>query len=305
MSQTNKTLISIIGATAIGKTSLSIALAQRLSTEIISCDSRQFFREMKIGTAALSEAELRSVPHHFIGNLSIAQDYSVGDFEKDALQKISKLFKNHDYLIMVGGSGLYEKAINEGLDEFPDIPTGIKENLIREFEEKGIEFLQERLKQVDFEYYTQADIQNPVRLIRALEVYLATGKPYSSFRINSLRNRDFQSLKIGLTAPREIIYDRINRRVEQMMSQGLLEEVKSLLLYRDKNALQTVGYKELFDYLDGKTTLDFAVEEIKKNTRRYAKRQLTWYRKDASVHWFDYQETDKIFDFIEKFEKKV
>jgi tRNA dimethylallyltransferase len=300
LTPSRKTLISIVGTTAIGKTSLSILLAQRLHTEIISCDSRQFFREMKIGTATPSEAELRAVPHHFIGNLSIAQDYSVGDFERDALRKISELFEKYDHLIMVGGSGLYEKAVNEGLNEFPDIPPDIKKNLIQEFEEKGIESLQERLKQVDFQYYKQTDIQNPVRLIRALEVYSATGKPYSSFRSNQLKKRNFLSIKIGLTAPRKVIYDRINHRVEQMMSQGLLEEVHSVFPYRDKNALQTVGYKELFEYLDGKISLDFAVEEIKKNTRRYAKRQLTWYRRDASVHWFDYQEIEKIEDFIDR-----
>ncbi|MDR1877283.1 MAG: tRNA (adenosine(37)-N6)-dimethylallyltransferase MiaA [Flavobacteriaceae bacterium] len=297
MNKAQKILFSVVGTTAIGKTSLSIILAQHLGTEIISCDSRQFFKEMKIGTAFPTREELNSVPHHFIGNLSIEQDYSVGDFEKDALLKISELFKKYDQLVMVGGSGLYEKAVNEGLDVFPEGDSEIRKELIREKEESGIGALQQRLKEADPEYYNQVDLQNPVRIIRALEVYLATGKTFSSFRKNRKKERDFTTLKIGITAPREIIYDRINKRVDQMMEQGLLEEVRHLLPYRGKNALQTVGYKELFEYLDGKISLDFAVEEIKKNTRRYAKRQLTWYRKDKTVHWFDYREKDKILEF--------
>ncbi|MDR2122825.1 MAG: tRNA (adenosine(37)-N6)-dimethylallyltransferase MiaA [Flavobacteriaceae bacterium] len=300
MNKNRKILLSVVGPTAIGKTSLSILLAGHLDTEIISCDSRQFFREMKIGTAFPTQEELTSVPHHFIGNLSIEQDYSVGEYEKDALKKISELFEIYDRLVMVGGSGLYEKAINEGLDEFPDINPEIKDRLIREHKEKGIEFLQEKLKKADPEYYIQVDLYNPSRIIRALEIYEGTGKSYSSFRKNQIKERNFTSVKIGLTAPREIIYQRINQRVDLMMEQGLLEEVRSLLPYRDKNALQTVGYKELFEYLDGKISLDHAIEEIKKNTRRYAKRQLTWYRKDKTIHWFDYLNTDEILRFIDE-----
>ncbi|WP_255490378.1 tRNA (adenosine(37)-N6)-dimethylallyltransferase MiaA [Apibacter sp. B2966] len=293
-----KILWSIVGPTGIGKTALSIELAKNLKTEIISCDSRQFYKELKIGTAAPSSEELSLVPHHFIGNLSIAKDYSVGDFEKDALRKINELFNKYDQLIMVGGSGLYEKAVNEGLDNFPDIDSKVREDLMVEIQEKGLSYLQEELKKNDPEYYSQVDYNNPVRVMRALEIFRGTGKPYSSFRKNLVEKRNFTSVKIGLTASRDLIYDRINKRVDLMMEKGLLEEVISLQTYRHKNALQTVGYKELFDYLDGNSSLEFAVSEIKKNSRRYAKRQLTWYRRDESVNWFDYQSTQEIVDFV-------
>lgn len=298
MNKNSKILWSIVGPTGIGKTVLSIELAKNLKTEIISCDSRQFYKELKIGTAAPSSEELSLVPHHFIGNLSIAQDYSVGDFEKDALRKINELFNKYDQLIMVGGSGLYEKAVNEGLDNFPDIDSKVREDLMVEIQEKGLSYLQEELKKNDPEYYSQVDYNNPVRVMRALEIFRGTGKPYSSFRKNLVEKRNFTSVKIGLTASRDLIYDRINKRVDLMMEKGLLEEVISLQSYRHKNALQTVGYKELFDYLDGNSSLEFAVSEIKKNSRRYAKRQLTWYRRDESVNWFDYQSTQEIVDFV-------
>lgn len=298
MNKNPKILWSIVGPTGIGKTALSIELAKYLKTEIISCDSRQFYKELKIGTAAPSSEELSLVPHHFIGNLSIAQDYSVGDFEKDALRKINELFNKYDQLIMVGGSGLYEKAVNEGLDDFPDIDSKVREDLMVEIQEKGLSYLQEELKKNDPEYYSQVDYNNPQRVMRALEIFRGTGKPYSSFRKNLVEKRNFTSVKIGLTASRDLIYDRINKRVDLMMEKGLLEEVISLQSYRHKNALQTVGYKELFDYLDGNSSLEFAVSEIKKNSRRYAKRQLTWYRRDESVNWFDYQSTQEIVDFV-------
>lgn len=298
MNKNPKILWSIVGPTGIGKTALSIELAKNLKTEIISCDSRQFYKELKIGTAAPSSEELSLVTHHFIGNLSIVQDYSVGDFEKDALRKINELFNKYDQLIMVGGSGLYEKAVNEGLDNFPDIDSKIREDLMVEIQEKGLSYLQEELKKNDPEYYSQVDYNNPVRVMRALEIFRGTGKPYSSFRKNLVEKRNFTSVKIGLTASRDLIYDRINKRVDLMMKKGLLEEVISLQSYRHKNALQTVGYKELFDYLDGNSSLEFAVSEIKKNSRRYAKRQLTWYRRDESVNWFDYQSTQEIVDFV-------
>lgn len=298
MNKNPKILWSIVGPTGIGKTALSIELAKNLKTEIISCDSRQFYKELKIGTAAPSSEELSLVPHHFIGNLSIAQDYSVGDFEKDALRKINELFNKYDQLIMVGGSGLYEKAVNEGLDNFPDIDSKVREDLTVEIQEKGLSYLQEELKKNDPEYYSQVDYNNPQRVMRALEIFRGTGKPYSSFRKNLVEKRNFTSVKIGLTASRDLIYDRINKRVDLMMEKGLLEEVISLQSYRHKNALQTVGYKELFDYLDGNSSLEFAIDEIKKNSRRYAKRQLTWYRRDESVNWFDYQSTQEIVDFV-------
>lgn len=294
-----KHLIVITGPTAIGKTGLAIFIAKKLKTEIISFDSRQFYQEMKIGTAVPSDEELKEVPHHFIQNLSIEQDYSVGNFERDALVKIEELFEKYDYLVFVGGSGLYEKAVTEGLDEFPQVDKSIRLNLIYEYDIHGLEPLQNELKEVDPVYYNLVDLNNPVRIIRALEIYRGTGKPYSSYRKNNYSARNFQVTKIGLELSREEIYDRINKRVDLMMQEGLLEEVKSLYPKKHLNSLQTVGYRELFDYLDGKIELDFAIEEIKKNTRRYAKRQLTWYRKDPRIKWFSPFEKENILTYIQ------
>lgn len=298
MNNKNKTLILITGPTAIGKTGLAVFIAQQLHTEIISFDSRQFYKEMNIGTAVPSDEELKSVPHHFIQNLSIHDDYSVGDFEKDALKKLEELFQKYDSVVMVGGSGLFEKAVTEGLDVFPDVNPKIREELNQEFEKFGIEKLQEELKNSDAAYYQQVDLNNHHRLIRALEIIRETGKPFSSFRKNKSAERNFNIIKIGLELPREEIYDRINRRVDLMMENGLLDEVKSLYEFKHLNSLQTVGYKELFDYLDGKIELDFAVSEIKKNSRRYAKRQLTWWRKDENIHWFSPNQKSEILQFI-------
>lgn len=300
MTEKNKYLISISGSTAIGKTGLSVFLAKSIDTEIISCDSRQFFKEMKIGTAVPTAEEMEGVPHHFIGHLSIFDDYSVGDFEKDAISKIEELFKKYDRLIMVGGSGLYEKAVTDGLDEFPEIDKKFREQLNREFSESGIEKLQNELKTVDPEYYKTADIQNPVRVIRALEIFRATGRKFSSFRIGQKTERDFKLIKIGLELPREELYERINKRVDLMMETGLLEEAKQLYPNRNLNSLQTVGYRELFDYFDGKTDLETAISEIKKNSRRYAKRQLTWYRKDDRIVWFRPDEKEEILRYVLK-----
>lgn len=294
-----KHLIVITGPTAIGKTGLAIFIAKKLKTEIISFDSRQFYQEMKIGTAVPSDEELKEVPHHFIQNLSIEQDYSVGNFERDALVKIEELFEKYDYLVFVGGSGLYEKAVTEGLDEFPQVDKTIRLNLIYEYDIHGLEPLQNELKEVDPVYYNLVDLNNPVRIIRALEIYRGTGKPFSSYRKNNYSARNFQVTKIGLELSREEIYDRINKRVDLMMQKGLLEEVKSLYPKKHLNSLQTVGYRELFDYLDGKIELDFAIEEIKKNTRRYAKRQLTWYRKDPRIKWFSPFEKENILTYIQ------
>lgn len=300
MTEKNKYLISISGPTAIGKTGLSVFLAKSISTEIISCDSRQFFKEMKIGTAVPTAEEMEDIPHHFIGHLSIFDDYSVGDFEKDAISKIDELFKKYDRLIMVGGSGLYEKAVTDGLDEFPEIDKKYREQLNREFSESGIEKLQNELKIADPEYYKTADIQNPVRLIRALEIFRATGQKFSSFRIGQKTVRDFKLIKIGLELPREELYERINKRVDLMMEAGLLEEAKQLYPNRNLNSLQTVGYKELFDYFDRKSDLETAVSEIKKNSRRYSKRQLTWYRKDDRIVWFRPDEKEEILRYVLK-----
>ena len=296
----NNSLISIVGPTAIGKTSLSIALAQAFNTEIISADSRQFFREMNIGTAVPSSEELAAVPHHFIQHISVEDPYSVGDFERDALQKLEQLFQSHKKLIMVGGSGLYVDAVTKGLDEFPDIAPEIRNTLNDVYASQGLPALQEKLRHLDPEYFSEVDKENPHRLIRALEVCLGTGKPYSSFRSKKTAQRPFKSLLIGLTAEREVIYDRINRRVDIMMEQGLLQEVQALVARKDLNALNTVGYKEIFQYLEGKYSLEEAVAEIKKNSRRFAKRQLTWFRKNTDIQWFDYKTpVAEIVDFIQ------
>ena len=288
-----KYLISIVGATAIGKTALSIELAKYYKTEIISCDSRQFYKEMNIGTAVPSQEELNLVKHHFIQSRSIFNDYSVGDFERDAIDKLDQLFKNHNIVVMVGGSGLYVDAVLKGLDDFPEVDPSIRENLKIELDEKGIENLQQKLKDLDPVSYQKIDIQNKQRLIRAIEICIGTGKPYSSFLKNKKNQRSFIPIKIGIAAEREVIYDRINQRVDIMMDQGLLEEATKLYPHKTLNALQTVGYKELFNYLDGDITLDFAVSEIKKNTRRFAKRQGTWFRKDKEIKWFDFEDNLK------------
>ena len=284
-------LIVVVGATAIGKTALSIQLAKHFNAEIISCDSRQFYKEMEIGTAVPSKEELNVVQHHFIQNRSIFDDYSVGDFEKDALKKIEELHKTNNIVIMVGGSGLYANAVINGLDYFPKVSPTIREQLNLQIENGELEKLQNQLKKLDVESYNTIEIENPHRLIRALEICIGTGMPYSSFKNKEKQRRNFKAIKVGLTAPREIMYQRINQRVDIMIQQGLLEEAKKLHPNKSLNALQTVGYKELFNYLDDEITLDFAVEEIKKNTRRFAKRQVTWNKKDTEINWFNFEES--------------
>lgn len=285
-----KYLVSIVGPTAIGKTALAISLAKHFKTEIISADSRQFFKEMTIGTAVPSAEELNAVSHHFIQHKSIFEPYSVGDFEREAIEKLHQLFQNKDLVIMVGGSGLYVDAIINGLDDFPEIPSEIRENLNLEYQNKGISFLQQKLQLIDPEQFNRMDSQNPQRLIRALEVCLASGKPYSSFLNKKAVFRPFFPIEIGLKAEREIVYQRINQRVEQMMENGLLQEVEKLYPYRELNALQTVGYREFFDFYDRKLTLTEAIEAVKMNTRRFAKRQFTWFQKKNVSQWFDYHE---------------
>ncbi|MRI64167.1 tRNA (adenosine(37)-N6)-dimethylallyltransferase MiaA [Ornithobacterium rhinotracheale] len=294
----SKNLVVIVGPTAIGKTATAIALAKHFNTEIISSDSRQFYKEMCIGTAVPTEDELSQVKHHFIQQLSIHEDYSVGDFERDAIEFITEYFQKNDFLIMAGGSGLYEKAITQGLDDFPDIPPSVREQLNYDLNEKGLDFLQNELKNKDLAYFEKVDTQNPHRVIRALEVIRHTGKAYSSFLAKNQSKRNFNVIKIGLTLSREEIYDRINRRVDIMIENGLLEEAKNLYKFKNLNALNTVGYKELFRYFDGEISLDFAIEEIKKNTRRFAKRQLTWYRKDENIRWFASNEIEQIIAYI-------
>ena len=294
----NKTLISIVGPTAIGKTGLAIQLAQHYSTDILSCDSRQFYKEMTIGTAVPSTSELAQAKHHFIQNISIHEKYSVGDFERDGLKFLDDYSQTNDVCIMVGGSGLYEKAITTGFDIFPEIDPIFREQLNQELETDGIEKLQIELKKVDPIYYEEVDIYNKQRVIRALEIYRGSGQPFSKFRNQDLNKRPFNIIKIGLELPRQEMYDRINQRVDIMMNEGLLDEAKSLYPLKELNALQTVGYRELFDFFEDKIDLNFANEEIKKNTPRFAKRQRTWFKKDQDVNWFSPLEKEEIINFI-------
>jgi tRNA dimethylallyltransferase len=287
-----KYLITIIGPTAIGKTSLSIALAQQFQCEIISCDSRQFFKEMRIGTAVPSDEELASAPHHFIQNKSIFENYSVGEFEKEALEQLNKLFQTNDFAILVGGSGLYVDAILKGFDSFPDIEASVRDSVNANYEQLGISYLQEQLKQLDSVYFEKISLenpqtlQNPQRMMRFVEVCIGTGKPYSSFLNQEKNNRNFTPIIIGLEAERSVMYDRINQRVDIMINEGLLAEAEQLYPHKELNALQTVGYRELFRFFDGNDSLDFAIEEIKKNTRRFSKRQLTWLKRTENAHCF-------------------
>ena len=289
MQPKRKTLLTIVGPTAIGKTRMAIALATHFGTEILSCDSRQFFRELRIGTAVPSAGELMAAPHRFIQHKSIFEAYSVGDFERDAIALLDKLFKKHDVVVMVGGSGLYAKAIIDGLDDFPEVDEVIRQELNEDYVQKGIEYLQELLKTLDEVQYNQMDVQNPQRLIRALEVCRASGKPYSSFLQRKEKQRDFTSVQIGLTADRTEVYERINKRVDMMLEEGLLIEAQNMMPYKHLNALQTVGYKELFSFFEGECSFEAAIEAIKMNTRRFAKRQFTWFQKDKRIKWFDYR----------------
>ena len=298
----SKKLIVVVGPTAIGKTRLAIALAKHFKTHVISSDSRQFFKEMRIGTAVPTDEELATAPHHFIQHISIQQSYSVGDFEKDALDFLKKWFRDHDYAILVGGSGLYTDAVVYGLDEFPDVLPNVREELNAILENEGIKSLQKELLEKDPDYYNKVDLLNPHRIIRALEIIRSSNQPFSSFLKRDSSKRPFDSIYVGINADREVIYDRINLRVDKMMAEGLLEEAKSLYTHRELNALQTVGYKELFQFFDGDITLDFAVSEIKKNTRRFAKRQLTWLRKNPNILWVehDYEITQLIQEITNK-----
>ncbi len=282
-------LISIVGPTAIGKTALSIQLAQHYNAEIISCDSRQFFKEMTIGTAVPDKEELAAAPHHFIQHQSIFEGYNVGTFERDAIEKLDQLFTKNNVVIIVGGSGLYVNAVVNGLDDFPTVAPEIRTTLTERLATNGIADLQQQLKTLDPISYSKIAIDNPQRLSRALEICIASGKPYSSFLNIKKNSRNFKTISLGLTADRPLLYDRINLRVDMMLKNGLLDEVISLLPHKDLNALNTVGYKELFNYLDDEWTLDFAISEIKKNTRRFAKRQMTWFKRNPETMWFDYK----------------
>lgn len=283
-----KTIISVVGPTGIGKTNLAIALARHFDTEIISCDSRQFYREMRIGTAAPSEEELSQAVHHFIGHLSVTEAYSIGRYEEEASALISQLLARHDVLIMVGGSMMYEKAVLEGLHDLPEMNAENQLILKEIWDQNGYEALLAELKIKDETYYNTVDRNNPRRILRALDVIRQTGKPYSALISQPKQRKDFNVIRIGIGAPRELIYQRINQRVETMLESGLLNEVKNLVDFQHLNALHTVGYTELFRHLRGEYTLDFAISEIKKNTRRFAKRQLTWYRGEETIQWVAY-----------------
>jgi len=295
-----KTLIILLGPTGIGKTELSLRIAEQLQTGIISCDSRQFFKELKIGTAAPTEEQLKRVPHHLVGTLSITDYYSAGRFEMDALRKLEELFQTHDSVLMTGGSMLYIDAICKGIDDIPDIDKELREELLNRYEQEGIENIRAELKILDPEYYEIVDQKNHKRIIHALEVCLMSGKPYSSFRKESSKERPFQLLKIGLNMPREELYERINQRVDIMFENGLLEEAKRFYPYKNLNSLNTVGYKELFEYFDENWTLDFARNMIKQNSRRYAKKQLSWFNRDQEIHWFHPAQEKEIMEFIRR-----
>lgn len=295
----SKYLIVIAGPTGIGKTDLSIEIAKKYKAEILSCDSRQFFKEMNIGTAVPTKKELEEVKHHFIQNISIEQEYSVGKFEIDALKKINEIHNTNEFVVMVGGSGLYIDAVCRGLDHFPDVPNTLRDELNLKHEKQGIEVLKEQLDALDPEYYKEVDQANPHRIIRALEICIHTGKTFTSFRKQQQKARPFKTIKLILTRDREELYERINKRVDFMMAQGLLEEARNLYKHKENNALQTVGYKELFAYFDGEWDLETAILEVKKNTRRYAKRQMTWYRRDSNSIFFNPSDKQQIVKYIE------
>ncbi len=294
----NKTLYIVAGPTAVGKTAFAIKLAKYFNTEIISCDSRQIYKEISIGTAKPTEEELQSVKHHFINSHSIETHYSVGDYERDALKLLDQLFVQHNNVIMVGGTGLFVKAICEGLDHFPEIDLSIRTDLNQQFEENGIEPLREKLRHLDPQYYSKVDTANPQRIIRALEVCIGSGKPFSSF-LNKKEKvvRPFAIHKIGLEMDRAELYERINLRVDQMIENGLLNECETVFPKRSLNALQTVGYSEIFSYIEKSITYEEAIELVKRNTRRYAKKQLTWFKKDAEFKWFNSKEV-RVSDVI-------
>lgn len=283
----NKTCIIIAGPTAVGKTALAIKLAKYFSTEIISADSRQCYKELNIGVARPSPEELAAVPHHFIASHSIQQDISASDYENYALNCVDEIFKKTDVAIMVGGTGLYIRAFCESLDQIPAIKETTRNDIKKQYQDNGIEWLQQQLKEIDPLYAEKGEMQNPQRMMRALEVKAGTGQSIISFQKQQKKQRPFNIIKIGMELPRPVLYDRINRRVDIMMQDGLLDEAKTVLPFRDRNALQTVGYRELFDHLEGFISLEKAVELIKQNSRHYAKRQLTWFKKDAGIKWID------------------
>jgi tRNA dimethylallyltransferase len=290
----NKRLIVVVGPTAVGKTALAIHLAEHFHTEVISADSRQIFKELTIGTAKPDDAELRRVPHHFINSHSIQEVYDAAQYGKDVLERIHSLFEKYDYLILCGGSGLYLKAALEGFDDIPAIPDETRDELVAQFEQHGIGWLQQKMEQLDPDHLKTIDRNNPHRLIRALEVKITTGMSIASFQTRPKLEHPFQIVKVGLELPREELYSRIDRRMDAMISLGLFEEAKKLYGFRNHNALQTVGYQEIFAYLKGQYDWAEAVRLLKRNSRRYAKRQLTWFKRDESIQWFHPEQIDAV-----------
>tara|TARA_X000000950_G_scaffold158226_1_gene194036 strand:- start:710 stop:1612 length:903 start_codon:yes stop_codon:yes gene_type:complete len=299
---TNKKLIYLAGPTGIGKTDISITLAEKLNTEIVSCDSRQLFKELKIGTSPPSKKQLKEIKHHFIHSKSIHDIYNAGLYEKDAIKVLNKLFKINDTVLLVGGSGLYADSIMYGIDDFPDIPVKIRDEIVKNYDLKGIEYIQNRLKLLDPDYYSEVDLKNTNRIIRALEIIEYTGNTFSSYRTNRRKKRDFESHIISIECEREKLYKRINNRVDLMLENGLEEEAYNLKDYKNLNTLDTVGYKEFFTYFENKISYEEAVEKIKQNTRNYAKRQITWNKKYSNVKKIDIGEniTENINKILQK-----
>lgn len=291
--------MAIAGPTAVGKTEISLKLAEYFQTEIVSSDSRQFYREMEIGTAKPSPEELARVPHHFINSLSIWESYDVKKYEKDALGLLHDLFEKHDIVIMTGGSGLFLEIVMHGMDDIPDVDPNVRQSLIDTFGQHGIGFLQEELKRLDPEYFGVVDRNNPQRLIRALEVCIGVGKPYSSFRTKKTADREFETILIGLEREREELYGRIDHRMDQMIAAGLIAEAEALFAHRHLNALQTVGYSEIFDYLAGEYSHEEAIRLLKRNSRRYAKRQLTWFKRYPEMRWFHPKDFSGIVQYVQ------
>jgi tRNA dimethylallyltransferase len=298
-----KYLAVIAGPTAAGKTQTAIEVARYFNTDIISADSRQIYRELKIGTAAPSAEQLAAVKHHFIGNRSVHEYYNASMFECEVIELLDQLFENHNIVVMTGGSGLYIDAVCKGIDDFPTVDPEIRVRLKSEYLQKGIEWLRQQVKTFDPDYYMQVDINNPKRLLKALEIYNMTGRSYSSFFTNQKKERNFEVIYIGLNMQRNMLYNNINNRVDHMVSQGLVDEAKKLLPLRNLNALNTVGYKEMFDYFEGKTTLNEAIDLIKRHTRQYARRQLTWFRKNKQMQWFEPHQKEDIINYIIEFQK--
>lgn len=292
-----KTLLILLGPTGVGKTDLSISLARILNTEIISCDSRQIYREMKIGTAVPEQEYLESIPHHFIGSHSIHDYYNASKFEIEVLERLEILFQKKDVVLMTGGSMMYIDAVCKGIDDLPEVDEELRQTLMQRIESEGIESLRNELRYFDPVYYNEVDLKNPKRILHALEICLMTGRPYSTFRTSLTKERPFNIIKIGLNRERDILYDRINQRVDKMFEEGIEQEALSLYPYRHLNSLNTVGYRELFDFFDGKITIEEAREKIKANSRKYARKQLTWFRRDPEITWFTPEMKDEIISF--------